>query len=120
MSTEATAGISPSIDLARAKRQGLRVALAVTLGFSIGLVNGSVLPFLAPLFATQFLLASYSPPGLRQGVGTVLLIFIVGALLIFSLACSVIGRWCCCRCCGCATSPAFSLRGVRWAARDRR
>jgi hypothetical protein len=83
MSTEATAGISPSIDLARAKRQGLRVALAVTVGFSMGLVNGSVLPFLAPLFATQFLLASYSPPGLRQGLGTVLLIFIVGALLIF-------------------------------------
>jgi hypothetical protein len=83
MSTEATAGISPSIDLARAKRQGLRVALAVTLGFSVGLLNGSVLPFLAPLFATQFLLASYSPPGLRQGLGTVLLIFIVGALLIF-------------------------------------
>ena len=83
MSTEDTAGIYPSIDLARAKRQGLRVALAVTVGFSVGLVNGSVLPFLAPLFATQFLLASYSPPGLRQGLGTVLLIFIVGALLIF-------------------------------------
>ncbi|MDO9619094.1 MAG: hypothetical protein Q7J43_15620 [Pseudomonas sp.] len=83
MSTEALAAPSPSIDLARAKRQGLRVALAVTLGFSLGLLNGSVLPFLAPLFATQFLLASYSPPGLRQGLGTVLLIFIVGALLIF-------------------------------------
>ena len=83
MSTEATAGISPPIDLARAKRQGLRVALAVTVGFSVGLLNGSVLPFLAPLFATQFLLASYSPPGLRQGLGTVLLIFVVGALLIF-------------------------------------
>lgn len=83
MSTEAMAGTSPSVDLARAKRQGLRVALAVTVGFSLGLVNGSVLPFLAPLFAAQFLLASYSPPGLRQGLGTVLLIFIVGALLIF-------------------------------------
>ncbi len=73
----------PSNELARAKRQGLRVALAVTVGFSLALVNGSVLPFLAPLFATQFLLASYSPPGLRQGLGTVLLIFVVGALLIF-------------------------------------
>lgn len=76
-------GTSPSLDLARAKRQGLRVVLAVTVGFSMGLVDGSVLPFLAPLFATQFLLASYSPPGLRQGLSTVVLIFIVGALLIF-------------------------------------
>ncbi|WP_339463030.1 FUSC family protein [Pseudomonas sp. EA_105y_Pfl2_R69] len=83
MSTEDLAGPFPAIDLARAKRQGLRVALAVTVGFSLGLINGSVLPFLAPLFAAQFLLASYSPPGLRQGLGTVLLIFMVGALLIF-------------------------------------
>lgn len=83
MSAEALAGPSPSIDLARAKRQGLRVVLAVTVGFSLGLVHGSVLPFLAPLFATQFLLASYNPPGLRQGLGTVLLILMVGALLIF-------------------------------------
>jgi hypothetical protein len=82
MSTDAITGLSPSLHLARAKRQGLRVALAVTVGFSIGLVNGSVLPFLAPLFATQFLLASYSPPGLRQGLSSVVLIFIVGALLI--------------------------------------
>ncbi|WP_394236794.1 DUF2955 domain-containing protein [Pseudomonas anguilliseptica] len=77
------AGPSPSIDLARAKRQGLRVVLAVTVGFSLSLIHGSVLPFLAPLFATQFLLASYNPPGLRQGLGTVLLILMVGALLIF-------------------------------------
>src|SRR3990167_4379941 len=83
MSAEALAGPSPPIDLARAKRQGLRVVLAVTVGFSLGLVHGSVLPFLAPLFATQFLLASYNPPGLRQGLGTVLLILMVGALLIF-------------------------------------
>lgn len=83
MSAEALAGPSPAIDLARARRQGLRVALAVTVGFSMGLVNGSVLPFLAPLFATQFLLASYSRPGLQQGLGSVLLIFMVGALLIF-------------------------------------
>ncbi len=83
MSAEALAGPSPSIDLARAKRQGLRVVLAVTVGFSLSLIHGSVLPFLAPLFATQFLLASYNPPGLRQGLGTVLLILMVGALLIF-------------------------------------
>jgi hypothetical protein len=82
MSTEALAALSPSIDLARAKRQGLRVALAVTVGFGLSLVSGSLLPFLAPLFATQFLLASYSPPGLRQGLGTVLLIVMFGALLI--------------------------------------
>ncbi|MCZ4322431.1 hypothetical protein [Pseudomonas anguilliseptica] len=59
------------------------MVLAVTVGFSLSLIHGSVLPFLAPLFATQFLLASYNPPGLRQGLGTVLLILMVGALLIF-------------------------------------
>ena len=70
MSTEAALP-SSSTELTRAKRQGLRVALAVTFGFSMGLVNGSVLPFLAPLFATQFLLGSRSPPPLRQGLGVV-------------------------------------------------
>ena len=83
MSADATANAYSLVDVARAKRQGLRVALAVTVGFSMALVNGSVLPFLAPLFAAQFLLAGYSPPGLRQGLGTVVLICIVGALLVF-------------------------------------
>lgn len=74
-----------SIDLARqrAKRQGLRVALAVTAGFCLGLASGSTLPFLAPLFATQFLLASHRPPPLRQGLVTLLVIILTGALLVF-------------------------------------
>ena len=69
--------------LQRAKRQGLRVAFAVTAGFCLGLVAGSTLPFLAPLFATQFLLASCRPPPLRQGLVTVLVIILTGALLVF-------------------------------------
>ncbi|MHA6493560.1 DUF2955 domain-containing protein [Pseudomonas borbori] len=70
-------------ELRRAKRQGLRVALAVTAGFCLGLTFGSPLPFLAPLFATQFLLASRRPLPLRQGLVTMLVIILTGALLVF-------------------------------------
>ncbi len=78
--------MSTEVALIRAKRQGLRVALAVTVGFCLGLVWGSTLPFLAPLFATQFLLASRRPPPLRQGMVTVLVIIFTGALMVFFTA----------------------------------
>ena len=70
------------LELVRRKRQGLRVALAIACGLSLALLAGSALPFLSPLFATQFLLASLRPPPLRQGLGTVALISVVGALLV--------------------------------------
>ncbi len=73
----------PQLELRRARRQGLRVALAVTGGFCLGLVLGGPLPFLAPLFATQFLLASRRPLTLPQGLMTVLIVLLAGALLVF-------------------------------------
>lgn len=82
MSTELAASSAP-LERLRAKRQGLRVALAIACGFSLALLAGDVLPFLGPLFATQFLLANRSPMPLRKGLATVLLILIAGALLIF-------------------------------------
>ncbi|MES2818084.1 MAG: DUF2955 domain-containing protein [Pseudomonadota bacterium] len=72
----------PRLELLRAKRQGLRVALAVTVGLCTGLVMGDILPFLAPLFATQFLLTSRRAPALRQGLITVLVVILTGALLV--------------------------------------
>ncbi len=71
------------LELRRAKRQGLRVAIAVTLGLCMGLVLGEPLPFLVPLFASQFLLASRHAPALLQGVVTVVSVILTGALLAF-------------------------------------
>jgi len=68
--------------LLRIKRQGLRVALAVTVGLCTGLVQGDILPFLAPLFAIQFLLASRRAPTLSQGLITLLVSMLTGALLV--------------------------------------
>jgi hypothetical protein len=82
MSTEFAAGSSQDLELRRAKRQGLRVALAIACGFSLGLTAGDTLPFLGPLFASLFLLANRSPMPLRQGLATVVLILVAGALLI--------------------------------------
>ncbi|WLG93815.1 DUF2955 domain-containing protein [Pseudomonas sp. FP198] len=70
------------LELLRIKSQGLRVALAVTVGFCAGLVLGDILPFLAPLFAVQFLLASRRAPTLSQGLITLLVSMLTGALLV--------------------------------------
>lgn len=59
------------------------MALAVTVGFCVGLVAGSSLPFLGPLFAAQFLLAGRRPPALRVGLVTLLVVLLTGALLVF-------------------------------------
>lgn len=72
----------------RAERQGLRIAIAVTMGLCAGLTFGDPLPFLAPMFATQFLMASPHPMSLRQGVMTVLIIVVIGMLLVFITALS--------------------------------
>jgi len=74
---------APALTRLRAKRQGLRVAIAVTVGLCLGLVLDDPLPFLAPMFATQFLMASPYPMSLRQGVMTVLIIVVIGMLLVF-------------------------------------
>ncbi|MET1081043.1 MAG: DUF2955 domain-containing protein [Pseudomonas sp.] len=71
-----------SLELSRRKRQGLRIALAVACGLSVGMLMGETLPFFAPLIAIQLLFASRSPLGLRQGLATILLVVGVGALLV--------------------------------------
>ncbi len=71
MSAEAA---SPS----RQTRQGLRIAAAASVGFTAAVALGQSLPFLAPMFAVQFLTASGRPPGLRQAAGMVALIVVAG------------------------------------------
>lgn len=77
MSTEAG-----QLEHRRARRQGVRVALAVALGFCLTLTAGEVLPFLAPLFASQLLLNSRQPMALRAGMVLLVLVIGVGVLLI--------------------------------------
>ncbi|MGR4971753.1 hypothetical protein ACIPQ1_02750 [Pseudomonas sp. LARHCG127] len=82
MSIDGSIDGQAALELRRIKRQGLRVALAVTVGLCTGLVLGDILPFLAPLFATQFLLASRRAPALSQGLITLLVSLLTGALLV--------------------------------------
>jgi hypothetical protein len=72
-------------DLARAnaKRKGLRIALAVTIGFSWSVFSGAIIPFLGPLFAAQFLIGSSRPLPLPKALGMAVLIVVTGAILQF-------------------------------------
>ncbi|KQU88642.1 hypothetical protein ASD12_29185 [Mesorhizobium sp. Root102] len=67
--------------LANARRKGLRIALAVAVGFTWSVLSGVVIPFLGPLFAAQFLISSSRPLQLKQAMGMVILIVVAGALL---------------------------------------
>ncbi|MGH6762020.1 MAG: DUF2955 domain-containing protein [Phyllobacterium sp.] len=75
-----TGAISP---FAEQKRKGLRVALAVSAGFTFMVASGAIVPFLAPLFAAQFLLASSSPMPLGKIVGMAALILVAGIIMMF-------------------------------------
>jgi Protein of unknown function (DUF2955) len=64
------------------KRKGLRVALAVSVGFTAAVYSGAIVPFLGPLFAAQFLLASARPMPLGKTVGAALVILITGIAMM--------------------------------------
>ncbi|WEZ84657.1 DUF2955 domain-containing protein (plasmid) [Rhizobium sp. 32-5/1] len=72
-----------SIDsaLAAQRRKGLRVALAVSLGFTASVASGALVPFLGPLFAAQFLLSSTAPMPFAKTLGMAILIFVVGTVM---------------------------------------
>lgn len=70
-------------DRANVKRKGLRIALAVAVGFSLLLYSGAIIPFLGPLFAAQFLISSSRPMSLQKALAVTVLILVVGALLQF-------------------------------------
>ncbi|MFC7478628.1 FUSC family protein [Dankookia sp. GCM10030260] len=62
----------------RARQQALRIAVAVAGGMTMMVAAGSITPFLAPLFAAQFLVASRSPLKGAQAFGMAILIISVG------------------------------------------
>jgi len=68
---------------AEQKRKGLRVALAVSIGFTMAVSWGAIIPFLGPLFASQFLLGSSHPMPLAKAVGAMLVVLIAGMAMMF-------------------------------------
>ena len=64
--------------LAEQRRKGLRVAFAVSVGFTAAVAMGAIVPFLVPMFAAQFLLGSAGPMPLGKTLGAALLIFFTG------------------------------------------
>ncbi|MGQ3213287.1 DUF2955 domain-containing protein [Shinella sp.] len=71
-----------SAAVAEQKRKGLRVAFAVSVGFTFAVFSGAIVPFLGPLFATQFLLGSAQPMPLRKTIGAALVILLTGIAMM--------------------------------------
>jgi hypothetical protein len=69
---------SASLETLRVRRQALRIAFATAGGMTMLVANGSATPFLAPLFAAQFLLASRSLMKGSAALGMAILIIGVG------------------------------------------
>ena len=68
---------------ANVKRKGLRIALAVAVGFTWSVLSGAIIPFLGPLFAAQFLIGSSRPMPLPKALGMAVVVVATGALLQF-------------------------------------
>src|SRR4051794_32068189 len=77
MSADA-AGIATFNDVAPARQQGLRIALAVAASFTIAVAQGEVIPFLGAVFATQFLMSSRRPMRLAQALGFAAVLVLAG------------------------------------------
>ncbi|HEV2898138.1 MAG TPA: DUF2955 domain-containing protein [Pseudaminobacter sp.] len=75
--------VDRDLEHANAKRKGLRIALAVAVGFTWSVLSGAIIPFLGPLFAAQFLIGSSRPLPLPKALGMAVLIVITGAILQF-------------------------------------
>lgn len=80
MSTDAYLAHEDQLNI---KRKGLRIALAVAVGFSWLVYSGAIIPFLGPLFAAQFLISSSRPMPLQKALAVTVLILVVGAFLQF-------------------------------------
>jgi hypothetical protein len=70
-------------DGANVRRKGLRIAFAVAVGFTWLVYSGAVIPFLAPLFAAQFLISSPRPLPVKKALAITVFILVVGAFLQF-------------------------------------
>ncbi|PZM15760.1 DUF2955 domain-containing protein [Rhizobium tubonense] len=70
------------VAVAEQRRKGLRVALAVSVGFIFAVYSGAIVPFLGPLFAAQFLLGSARPMPLGKALGMAALILVAGLFMM--------------------------------------
>ena len=68
-------------DRSLARRKGLRIALAVSVGFTGAVASGAIIPFLGPLFAAQFLIASSRPLAVAKALAMIGLVIVAGAIL---------------------------------------
>jgi hypothetical protein len=73
--------IAEALELKRARHFGLRLAFAVSAGFTAAILVGSVLPFLAPMLALQFLATSRRPLPLAAGIVMAAVVFVTGGAL---------------------------------------
>jgi hypothetical protein len=83
MSAERQSSAKAVGERANVKRKGLRIALAVAVGFTWSVLSGDIIPFLGPLFAAQFLISSNRPMPVKAALGMAVLIVVAGALLQF-------------------------------------
>lgn len=75
-----------ALELRRARHFGLRLAFAVSVGFTISVASGSPLPFLGPMLALQFLSTSPRPLPLSAAVVMFGVVFIVGSTLMLMVS----------------------------------
>src|SRR6476646_7557000 len=68
--------------LSRQLRIGLRVALAISVGFTWNVATGAVIPFFGPVLAVQFLILGAGPLPLSKAVAFVGLVLVVGQSFI--------------------------------------
>ncbi|MEF2551598.1 DUF2955 domain-containing protein [Aurantimonas sp. A2-1-M11] len=68
-------------DVDRARRKGLRIALAVSVGFTWAVASGAVIPFLGPLFAAQLLIGSARPLSVAKAIAMVAIVIAAGVVL---------------------------------------
>ncbi len=61
----------------------MRIAVAIAVGFTLAVANGEILPFLAPMFAVQLLIASPGPLAPKQAIGLLVLILVAGVTLVW-------------------------------------
>lgn len=83
MSTETARFDAEKLAAINVRRMGLRIALAVAIGFTWSVLSGSVLPFLGPLLAAQFLASSFRPMPLKKALGMAIVILGSGVVLQF-------------------------------------
>jgi hypothetical protein len=71
-------GSAATYGAAPARRQGLRIALAVAASFTVAVAQSEVIPFLGAIFATQFLMSSRRPIGVAQAIGFIAVMLLAG------------------------------------------